>query len=192
MGIVTAVIGTLGGIDPKYGIDPLLLTSEERASAHFVAQTAAGRSIRVSLPRGTELQDEDVLALEGDWAVVVKAAEEDLLFIRPGADEIAWWAACYQLGNLHRPARFLPEGILTASDPMAIQNMKDLGVPFEKVRRPFVGRRFGAAHGLDHGHGSTHAHAYDHGGVHQEHPHDHDHGDDHHHGDGHSHTHKTG
>jgi urease accessory protein len=200
MSIVTAVIGTLGGIDPKYGIDPLLLTSEERASAHFVAQTAAGRTVRVSLPRGTELQDGDVLTLEGDWAVVVKAAEEDLLFVRPGADAVAWWAACYQLGNLHRPVRFLAEGILTPSDPMAIQNMADLGVPFEKVRRPFIGRRFGAAHGLDHhGHGdggaTAHAHSHDHDGHHHDHPHDHDHGDGHdhhHHGhDGrHGHTHK--
>jgi urease accessory protein len=173
MSIITAVIGHRHDIDPKYGLEPLLLTSEERASAHFVAKTVSGRSVRVSLPRGTDLQDGDVLAIEGDWAVVVTAAEEDLLLIQPGNDAIHWWAACYQLGNLHRPARFLDDGILTPDDPMAMQILAGLGVKVERVRRPFVGRRFGSAQGLHH-----HGHAHDEAG------HDHSH-----HDNGHVHAH---
>jgi urease accessory protein len=170
VGIITAIAGRLPDLAFTASIDPVELTSEERASAHFVAETASGRQLRVSLPRGTELQDGDVLALDGDTAVVVKAKAEDLLLIKPGSDRIAWWAACYQLGNLHRPARFREDGILTLYDPMALRIIRSLGVPVERIREPFVGRRFGAA-GAHHHHAQDHEAA--HGHSHAAHGHDH-------------------
>jgi urease accessory protein len=175
MAVITSILGRGELATAGYGIDPLVLSSEERASGHFTAETAAGRTVRVSLPRGTELQDGDVLLKEGQWAVVVRAAEEDLLLIRPKDDPLEWSAAGYQLGNLHRPARFLPDGILTPYDPMAAQMLSGLAVIVERVRRPFVGRRFGAAgahhhHGEDaHGHDAGHAHGA-HGHPHHHHP----------------------
>lgn len=168
MSIVTAMVGRLSEMKWTGGVDALELTSEERASAHFAVKTDGGRHLRVSLPRGAELQDGDVLMLDGDTAVAVKAKEETLLLIRPGEDRIAWWAACYQLGNFHRPARFREDGILTLDDPLAAQMLGGLGIPFERVRAPFVGRRFGAAgahhHHVEHGEpahrrdGHTHHH----------------------------------
>lgn len=169
IGIVTSIVGRLAPIGQNAAIDPLELTSEERASAHFVAETVAGRQIRVSLPRGTELQDGDVLTIDGDTAVVVKAKEEDLLLITPGPDPISWWAACYQLGNLHRPARFRDDGILTPHDPLALQILRGLDISVERIRVPFVGRRFGAA-GAHHHHDDVHDASSDHG-----HAHTHDH-----------------
>ncbi|MFD1330947.1 urease accessory protein UreE [Methylopila musalis] len=150
-------------------VDELPLTSEERASAHFSAHTTGGRHMRVSLPRGFELQDGDVLLREGPTAVVVRAADERLLWLTPRSDAIAWSAACYQLGNLHRPARFLEGGVLTPYDPMALQMLRGLDVSIEETSRPFVGRRFGAA-------GAHHHHAPSHEG----HPHHHDDGHHHH------------
>jgi urease accessory protein len=168
MTVITQLARPLGeGPRPEI-VDELPLTSEERASAHFSALTLGGRQIRVSLPRGFELQDGDVLLREGPTAVVVRAADEDLLWLTPRADPIAWSAACYQLGNLHRPARFLDGGVLTPRDPMALQMLRGLDVSIEEARRPFIGRRFGAA-------GAHHDHDHHHGG------HDHHHDDGHHH-----------
>jgi urease accessory protein len=175
--VITAIVGRLDDLAASRRIDPLELTSEERANTHFVAETASGRQLRVSLPRGTELQDGDVLALDAETAVVVKAAAEDLLLLTPGDDPVSWWAACYQLGNLHRPARFRADGIVTLYDPMALQIVRGLGVAIERIHEPFVGRRFGAA-GAHH-----HLPADDH------HEHDHDHHHDHGHDHGHSHAH---
>lgn len=155
MGVITEIKGQFRDLEAGYGVDPLLLTSEQRASAHFVAETAAGRTVRISLPRGTELQDGDLLEIDGDWAIVVRAAEEDLLFLSPGPDPVQWAAACFQLGNLHRPARFLAEGILTPLDPMAVQVLSGFDVHVEQVRRPFVGRRFGAVGAHHHHHHHT-------------------------------------
>lgn len=175
MAVITSIVGRGELATAGYGIDPLILSSEERASGHFTAETAAGRVVRVSLPRGTELQDGDVLLKEGQWAVVVRAAEEDLLLIRPKGDSLEWSAACYQLGNLHRPARFLPDGILTPYDPMAAQMLSGLAVVVERVKRPFLGRRFGAA-GAHHHHGEdAPAHSHDEGHTHGPHGHPHHH-----------------
>lgn len=170
MAVITQILGSGPAALAGCGVDPLMLTSEERASAHFAAETASGRRLKVSLPRGTELQDGDILLKEDQWAVVVCAAEEDLLFIKPAGSFVEWWAACYQLGNLHRPARFSEEGVLTPYDPLAAQVLGGLDIEVRRVRRPFVGRRFGSA------------------GAH--HHHHHDHGDDHHHG--HSHAGEAG
>jgi urease accessory protein len=161
------------GLSPKV-IDEVTLTSEERASPHFSALSRDGRQVRVSLPRGSELQDGDVLVRDGDVAVVVRAAKEELLWLTPGRDTIAWSAACYQLGNLHRPARFLEGGVLTPHDPMVRNILNSLDVVVEQVFRPFIGRRFGAAGAHHHGH-------HDHDHHHAAHDH-HRHDSHHHHG----------
>ncbi|WP_315924062.1 urease accessory protein UreE [Mesorhizobium sp. SP-1A] len=152
MNIISGIIGHMSDLSCPEKVDLLELTSDERASPHFAATTRFGREVRVSLPRGTELQDGDVLCFDDDTAVVVKAKEEDLLFLKPGGDAIAWWAACYQLGNFHRPARFCEEGVLTPNDPLAAQMLDRLGVAVERIHAPFVGRRFGAAGAHHHHH----------------------------------------
>ncbi|GLK66923.1 hypothetical protein [Hansschlegelia plantiphila] len=162
--IVTELAARLPEDAAGVEIDPLELTSEERASAHFSARTPGGRLVRVSLPRGVELQDGDVLLRDGEAAVVVRAAAEDLLWLRPRGNAVEWSAACYQLGNLHRPARFLEDGVLTPRDPLVTQMLHGLDIEVERVTRPFVGRRFGAAgahHHHDHDHGAGHDHDHD-------------------------------
>jgi urease accessory protein len=171
--VITKLAPPLSEGHPPKIIDEVTLTSEERASAHFSVLSRDGRQVRVSLPRGFELQDGDVLVRDNDIAIVVRAAKEALFWLKPGRDAVAWSAACYQLGNLHRPARFLEEGVLTPQDPMVRNVMQSLDVLVEPVFRPFIGRRFGAAGAHHHGH----------------HDHDHHHHLEghHHHGDSHDH-----
>ena len=86
MAVVTAVLGTVDSLrDRIESEDPVLLNSEERASAHLVGRSVGGRAVRISLPRGTEINDGDVLALEGTTAVVARAAPEALLRRQPRA-----------------------------------------------------------------------------------------------------------
>lgn len=151
MAVVTAVLGTVETLrDRITAEDPLLLTSEERASAHMAGRSRSGRRVRLSLPRGSELNDGDVLALDGGTALVVRAAPEALYLVSPG-DARGWGVAGYQLGNLHRPVRFTDEGMLTPVDPMVAALLGRLGIAFEARTMPFVGRRYGA-HGAPHRH----------------------------------------
>ncbi len=155
MTVVTAVLGTVESLCGRFeSEDPVLLSSEERASAHLVGRSEAGREVRISLPRGTEINDGDVLALDGTTAVVARAAPEALYVVNPD-DAFTWGVAGYQLGNLHRPVRFGDDGMLTPADPMVADLLARLGIAFKERTMPFVGRRYGA-------HGAHHHHHHDH------------------------------
>ena len=160
MAVVTAVLGTVDSLRERIeSEDPVQLSSEERAGAHLAARSQGGRSVRISLPRGTEINDGDVLALEGTTAVVARAAPEALYVVSPD-DAYTWGVAGYQLGNLHRPVRFTDEGMLTPADPMVADLLTRLGIAYEERTIPFVGRRYGA-HGAHHHH-DHHGHHHDH------------------------------
>ena len=150
MSVITGVLGTITKYkDRVRAQDPLLLNSEERASPHMLGHTEGGRDIRISMPRGTELNDGDVLALDCDVAIVVQAAPEELFVVSPG-DAFTWGVAGYQLGNLHRPVRFTGNSMLTPADPMVADMLDRLGIAFERKKMPFVGKRYGSHTGSHH------------------------------------------
>jgi urease accessory protein len=180
MDLVTAILGPLAELGGKVKqTDALVLTAEERSSPHFARTTEQGRTVRLSLPRGAELNDGDVLAIDDGTAIVVRAAPEDLLSVTPRGAPIDWAIVGYQLGNLHRPVRFLEDRLLTPVDAMAEELLKRLGVAYARVRAPFIGRRYGSMTGHHHG-----GHGHDHG------DHDRDHGPHHEHGPAHPHSHR--
>jgi urease accessory protein len=139
MDVITEVLGTLAEVQFK-SIDSLILTSEERLSPHRVGYTKSGRKLRISLPRSTELADGDVLAIDGDVAIVVEAAPEDIFVISP-ATSLDWGMIGFNLGNLHRPVRFTDTAILTPADPFVADLCNQMGILFERQMIPFVGQR---------------------------------------------------
>ncbi|MDM8167672.1 urease accessory protein UreE [Roseovarius sp.] len=145
--------------------DPVFLTSEQRSSPHGVLRTAGGRTLRISLPRGSELADGDVLARDGETIVVVRAAAEALFRVAPD-DALMWGVAGFHLGNHHRPVRFTDTAMLTPADAKVADVLRDAGLPFAAIEAPFVGRRFGSYAGHDHDHGD---HDHDHHGHSHEH-----------------------
>lgn len=160
MSVITQVL-FLADARPEGGAeDPILLTSEQRSSPHGVLESAGGRIVRLSLPRGSELNDGDVLAKDGETAIVVRAAPEALFSIAPH-DALMWGVAGFHLGNLHRPVRFTDTAMLTPADAKVADVLHDAGLSFEAIDAPFVGRRFGSYAGHDHDH--------DHHGHHHEH-----------------------
>jgi urease accessory protein UreE len=155
MDVITEIIGTLSTLGhPIAEADPLILTSEERLSPHMLGRTVGDRTVRISLPRSAELFDGDVLAFDGDVAIVVKAASEDLLIISP-ASKLDWGIVGFQLGNLHRPVRFTETSILTPADAMVVELLERIGVAFERQLTPFIGQRYGLKVG-SHSHSHVH------------------------------------
>jgi urease accessory protein len=153
--VVEAVLGNLTELDRQVeAVDELELTTEERERAHLRARSRSNRELIISLPRGAELHDGDVVYIEDGVAVVVVAAPEDVLEVSPRTPR-EWALAAYQLGNLHRPARFLPDAILTPYDRPAAETLRALGVATRRTRRGFVGERCRA---LTH-HGPGHLHS---------------------------------
>lgn len=152
MSVITSSLGSVGAIEQSFKReDPLPLTAEERSSPHLLARTQAGRELRISFPRESELNDGDVLAIEGDVAVVVRAAPEALYVIRPKT-AFDWGVAGFQLGNLHRPVRFTEEAMLTPRDPMVADIFQRLEIAYEEQVIPFIGKRYGSFVGHHHDH----------------------------------------
>jgi urease accessory protein len=141
---VAAVLGNVAVFDPGVEVvDELELTAEERERPHRRVRSKGNRELMISLPRGEELHDGDVVYLDGEVAVVVVAAPEDVLEARPRTTR-EWALASYQLGNMHRPARFVEDAILTPYDALTEEALRGLGVPARRVMRGVVGERPGA------------------------------------------------
>jgi urease accessory protein len=152
--VVEAVLGNLSELgQPVEAVDELDLTTEERERAHLRARSRGNRELIISLPRGEELHDGDVVYVEDGVAVVVAAAPEDVLEVNPRTTR-EWALVAYQLGNLHRAARFLPDAILTPYDRSSAEMLQALGVATRRVNRGFVGERCRAL--ADHHHGRLH------------------------------------
>ena len=166
MSVITQVLFSAEACPEGVEEDPVFLTSEQRSSPHMLFETAAGRVLRISLPRGSELKDGDVLAEETGTIVVVRAANEALFKLAPDG-ALMWGVAGFHLGNLHRPVRFQDGAMLTPADPKVADVLRDAGVGFTRVEAPFVGTRYGSYSGHDHDHDHDHT-ASDHG-----HHHDH-------------------
>jgi len=150
--VVEAVLGNLTELDRQVeAVDELELTTEERERAHLRARSRGNRELIISLPRGEELHDGDVVYIEDGVAVVVAAAPEDVLEVSPRTPR-EWALAAYQLGNLHRPARFLPDAILTPYDRSSAETLRALGMATRRTRRGFVGERCRALTNHRHGH----------------------------------------
>lgn len=177
MPVIAAVIGTASEMaETAGGEDALFLTSEERASAHMAAVTEGGRAVKISLPRGSELNDGDVLAIDGDTMIVARAAKEKLFVIAPDS-ALQWGVAAFHLGNLHRPVRFRDDAMLTPADTKVADVLRGSGITFHTCDAPFVGVRYGSYAGHDHEHGQGHGHDHTHAhGQGHDHSHEHDYG----------------
>lgn len=149
--VITSVLGQLPTV-PLAGreMDVVLLTADQRARGHGRLRSNAGRSVRVSLPQGRELNDGDVLVLEEDVAVVVQAADEDVLEVEPETAR-QWGIAAYVMGNLHRSVRFLEEVMRTPYEPSTATALDEVGVPHRRRSCPLTGERVRAvgAHSHD-------------------------------------------
>ncbi len=147
--LIDKPIGKLSSLGAAVcSVDPLELTADQRARPHFRKRTAAGVEVIVSLPRGSHLDDGDVLCLDNGVAVVVRAAPEDLLEVTPRTAR-EWGVVGYQLGNLHRDVRFQDECLLTPYEHSTEQVLASLGVPCSRITRSFTGARYGAYTGHD-------------------------------------------
>ncbi|WP_018602596.1 urease accessory protein UreE [Mycobacterium sp. 155] len=146
--VVTAKLGSIETID-SVEIDPVILTADERARGHMKVRSEGGREVRISLDRGSDLDDGDVLAMDGHVAVVVQACDEDILVVSP-ATARDWGAAAFVMGNLHRPVRFSDDAMRTPYEHSTGQALDEAGIAYTRTTAPLVGQRIRAVGGHSH------------------------------------------
>lgn len=136
----------------------LELSAEERTRSRLHVRTTGGEPVVLQLPRGTVLDDGDVLASDdGAWQARVKARAEPVLTVRT-ADASLLLRAAYHLGNRHVPLE-LGDGYLRLAPDSVLANMlAQMGLPVTAEQAPFHPEH-GAYHGGHAGH-AAHPHVF--------------------------------
>lgn len=105
-------------------LDEVTVEEREARKSRLRLSTLQGRDVGLQLPRGTELQDGDVFALEEDGGgVLIRIALQEVMVLTPrstlGTQERWAWAIRlgHVLGNQHWPIAVEGEQILT---PVAV------------------------------------------------------------------------
>lgn len=132
---------------PEY----LDLTWQERQKRRQRVTTGAGRVVGIALPEGGGLQDGDLLAVDGDRALIVRAAPEPVLAIVPRSRR-EFGLVAHQIGNRHMLAWIAEDEIVVLHDPVLEHQLIEWGVPFSAGERPLGEGRFVPTAGGGHGH----------------------------------------
>ena len=116
--------------------DHIMMTSEERRWTRRRARTAAGREIALALPTGTTLAPGALIAIEADWYLVVEAAAELVLAVRP-QDRATAILVAFEVGNHHFPLALDGEDLLVPDDTAMVQLLTRLGISWQRRRAVF-------------------------------------------------------
>jgi urease accessory protein len=177
------IVGISGRESASRATAGLTLSFDRRRRSRLRARLDGGEEVAVVLPRGTVLEDGDVLVLDDDRLVRVNAAAE-VLSRATSADPLVLARAAYHLGNRHIPVQVGPGFLAYQHDHVLDDMVRGLGLTVAAVEAPFEPES--GAYGHGHGHGGRHSHDDDLG---DDHDHGHDHGHDHDHD--HDHDHET-
>ncbi|PNG24883.1 urease accessory protein UreE [Methylocella silvestris] len=95
------------------GVDFFTLQSADLGRRRLRATTGKGEEIALALPREQPLFDGAVLALERDYALIVRVAEQRWLRLVP-QDKASAVELGYHAGNLHWRVQFEGDALLVA------------------------------------------------------------------------------
>jgi len=114
----------------------LTLPFELRQKSRLLANLDDGREVRLFLPRGTVLRQDDLLRARTGLIVRVQAALEDLSSAHT-QDPLRLARACYHLGNRHIPVQIGAGWLHYRHDHVLDDMVQALGLTVLRERAPF-------------------------------------------------------
>jgi urease accessory protein len=115
----------------------LVLSAEERLRSRYRCQTEDGIELLLSLPRGTVLQEGDLLTTAaGDWQVRVQAKAELVLRVETQS-ALDLLRVAYHLGNRHVALEITPTALKLSHDPVLREMLEHLGATVTEAMEPF-------------------------------------------------------
>jgi len=140
---------------------------DTRQKSRFEATDSAGRRLGVFLPRGSVVRGGDVLVAEDGSLVVVRAARQPVLVVRPCGEHGSpsdLLRAAYHLGNRHVAVELKIDHLKFEPDHVLGEMLQRLHLVVSEELAPFepeggaYAAHGGDAHWHDHRHGHSHAH----------------------------------
>jgi urease accessory protein len=114
----------------------LLLTAEERTRSRHRFETADGQAVFLQLPRGTVLQNGDVLRSTDGVLVQVVAKPEPVITVTANFP-LQLLQATYHLGNRHVPLEIAPTYLRLSPDPVLQEMLLHRGLRVTEEVQPF-------------------------------------------------------
>ncbi len=115
----------------------LSLTAEERTRTRHRFETPEGLALYMRLPRGTVLQDGDLLQAEGGEVVIRIAAKPEPVLTVTAKNPFDLLRASYHLGNRHVPLEVAPSYLRLSPDPVLQSMLAQLGLEVKADVAPF-------------------------------------------------------
>ncbi len=138
-----------------------------RQKSRFDATDSTGRHVGLFLSRGTVVRGGDVLVAEDGTLIVVKAAPQPVLEVRPCAEHGSPFdlvRAAYHLGNRHVPLALAPDRLTLEPDHVLADMLRQMHLVVTETQAPFEPE--GGAYGI-------HIRAAEHSHIRHEHTHAH-------------------
>lgn len=115
----------------------LSLTAEERRRSRYQFTLDQGNPVSLQLPRGTVLEDGDVLVLEGSNNLIRVVAKSEPVMTVTAQNGLALIRAAYHLGNRHVPLEITPSYLRFSPDPVLKNMLEQLGLKISEELTPF-------------------------------------------------------
>jgi urease accessory protein len=114
----------------------LSLTAEERSRSRYRFTADNGQDLFIQLPRGTILDDGDLLQAKTGEYLIIKAKVEQVLTIT-SSDYLQLMKAIYHLANRHTPIEISPNYLRISFDPVLAKMITDFGLEIIEEKAPF-------------------------------------------------------
>ncbi|MBD2252516.1 urease accessory protein UreE [Nostoc parmelioides] len=115
----------------------LPLTAEERCRSRHRFETEDGQVVFLRLPRGTVLQDGDILQDETNGNLIRIAAKPEPVLTVVAQTQLLLMRAAYHLGNRHVPVEITPTYLRLSPDTVLQTMLEHMGLEITAEILPF-------------------------------------------------------
>lgn len=115
----------------------LALSAEDRTRTRHRFETPEGQDLYLRLPRGTVLQDGDLLQSESQDVVIRIVAKPEPVLTVTARKPVDLMRASYHLGNRHVPLEVTPNYLRLSPDSVLQAMLEQLGVEVQEEVVPF-------------------------------------------------------
>lgn len=130
--ILDKILGNIKDMEDIHcHIERIYLESDELLKRVLRVTSDHGHEYGISLPKGSEMRDGDILFNDGHNMVVISVKEDDVIVITP-RDINEMGEVAHNLGNKHLPVQIEDGKIIIQYDYLVEKFLQDLQVNFER------------------------------------------------------------
>lgn len=130
--ILDKILGNIKDMEDIHcHVERIYLESDELLKRVLRVTSDHGHEYGISLPKGSEMRDGDILFNDGHNMVVISVKEDDVIVITP-RDINEMGEIAHNLGNKHLPVQIEDGKIIIQYDYLIEKFLQDLKVNFER------------------------------------------------------------